>query len=45
VQPLVQQLMEAKYPVTRMPLGTEPRDLSDEELAALGRWLDSLDRI
>ena len=43
--PLAEQLQAAKFPVTRIPLGPQPRDLSDEELAALGRWLDALDRI
>jgi serine protease Do len=43
--PLVEQLQAAKFPVTRLPLGPQSRDLSDEELAALGRWLDALDRI
>lgn len=45
IGPLVEQLQAAKFPVTRLPLGPQPRDLSDEELAALGRWLDTLDRI
>lgn len=45
VPPLVEQLEAARYPVTRLPLGAEVRDLNDEELAALGRWLDALDRI
>jgi serine protease Do len=42
---LLAALDEAKFPVTKHPLGDKPRDLTDDELIALGRWLDSLDRI
>jgi len=40
----VSRLQQARFPVTVVPLGDEPRYLSDEELAALVRWIDSLDR-
>ena len=42
---LFEALGERKYPITKMSLGEQPRDLSDEELTQLGRWLDALDRI
>ncbi len=34
-----------KFPVTKLPLGEKPRDLNDDELSQLTRWLDTLDRI
>jgi serine protease Do len=34
-----------KFPVTKKLLGEKPRDLNDEELTELGRWIDTLDRI
>jgi pimeloyl-ACP methyl ester carboxylesterase len=40
----VEQLRAMKYPVTQIDLGESPRDLSDEEWAALVRWIDALDR-
>lgn len=38
-------LREMKIPVTIKDLGEKPRDLNDEELAELVRWIDMLDRI
>jgi serine protease Do len=47
--PLMKALLAAldadKFPVTKQALGEQPRDLSDDELIPLGRWLDALDRI
>ena len=47
--PLMKTLFTAleglKFPITKKTLGEKPRDLSEEELADLGRWLDALDRI
>ncbi|HEY2415643.1 MAG TPA: PDZ domain-containing protein [Pirellulaceae bacterium] len=49
VAPLMKTLTSAlesmKFPVTKIPLGEKPRDLNDDELTQLGRWLDTLDRI
>jgi serine protease Do len=42
---LLSALEEAKFPVTKQSLGDQPRDLTEDELAGLGRWLDALDRI
>jgi len=42
---LAEHLQSAKFPVTRKSLGEKPRELSDDELAELGRWIDTLDRI
>jgi hypothetical protein len=42
---LLAALNEAKFPVTKKSLSEQPRDLTDDELAELGRWLDALDRI
>ncbi len=41
----VEQLQEAKFPVTVKELGPNPRPLDDGERAGLLRWLDTLDRI
>ncbi len=41
----VDRLREAKIPVTVKDLGEAPRELSDDELAELVRWIDMLDRI
>ena len=41
----VEQLREAKYPVTVKSLGEEPRLLEAEERAELSRWIDTLDRL
>lgn len=47
--PIIKSLLTAletmKFPVTKMQLGEKPRDLNDDELQQLARWLDSLDRI
>ena len=42
---LLSTLEAAKFPVTKKSLGEQPRDLTDEELTELGRWIDALDRI
>jgi serine protease Do len=42
---LFSALESAKFPVTKKSLGTQPRDLTDDELTELGRWIDALDRI
>jgi len=38
-------LREKKFPVTEKDLGKKPRDLNDDELSELVRWIDTLDRI
>ncbi len=38
-------LREKKFPVTEKDLGKKPRDLNDDELSELARWIDTLDRI
>ncbi len=47
--PLLKSLFTAleglKFPITKKSLGEKPRDLNEEELNDLGRWLDTLDRI
>jgi serine protease Do len=40
----VKRLQELKYPVTVVDLGDVPRTLTDDELSALVRWIDALDR-
>jgi serine protease Do len=49
ITPLMKTLLaaldEAKFPVSKKPLGEQPRDLTDDELFDLGRWIDALDRI
>jgi serine protease Do len=45
LQQTITLLREMKIPVTVKDLGEKPRDLSDEELAELVRWIDMLDRI
>jgi hypothetical protein len=42
---VLQRLREMKYPVTLRELGDEPRPLNAGELAALVRWIDTLDRL
>jgi hypothetical protein len=42
---LISALETMKFPLTKMPLGEKSRDLNEEELTQLGRWLDTLDRI
>jgi serine protease Do len=39
------RLEAARFPITRVSLGDQPRDLSAAELEQLGRWIDALDRI
>ncbi|MCO6456549.1 MAG: PDZ domain-containing protein [Pirellulaceae bacterium] len=41
----VEQLQKIKAPVTVTEMGDTVRDLNDEELSELARWVDSLDRI
>jgi serine protease Do len=41
----LEALQSLKHPVTLQDLGDEPRDLTDDEVSALARWLDTLDRI
>jgi serine protease Do len=45
IKALSSALEDVKFPVTQQSLGDEPRDLNADELSALGRWLDTLDRI
>jgi serine protease Do len=45
VDAIVSRLREMKYPVTVRDLGEEGRYLSDDELAELVRWMDTLDRM
>lgn len=45
VKELVTALEGQKFPVTLQSLGEKPRDMNDEEIQALARWLDALDRI
>jgi serine protease Do len=40
----VELLTAAKFPVTVLDLGDDARYLTDEELADLARWIDTLDR-
>jgi serine protease Do len=42
---LISILQAAKFPVTQKSLGEQPRDLDDDDLLELGRWIDALDRI
>jgi len=41
----LKQLDDMKVPVTRRDLGEQSRDLNDDELAELARWIDTLDKI
>jgi serine protease Do len=41
----VKKLRANKFPVTVLSKGDQPQQLSAEDRAALGRWIDSLDRI
>lgn len=45
VEETLGRLKELKYPVTLKELGPQPRDLTDEELGEIARWIDALDRI
>ena len=40
----IELLREMKYPVTVQEIA-QPRELSDEELGSVARWIDTLDRI
>jgi serine protease Do len=42
---LISILQAAKFPVTQKAFADQPRDLNDDELRELARWLDALDRI
>jgi serine protease Do len=42
---ILTRLEAARFPVTRVSLGDQPRELNAAELEQLGRWLDTLDRI
>ncbi len=39
------RLEAARFPITRLSLGEQPRELNTAELEQLGRWIDALDRI
>lgn len=41
----VARLRSMKYPITVHDLGPDPRQLSEQELADMARWFDTLDRI
>jgi hypothetical protein len=45
IKAVIARLEAAKFPVTQMPLGEQPRELTADELSELGRWIDALDRI
>ena len=45
IKAVIARLQAAKLPVTQKSLGDQPRDLTDDELAEFGRWVDTLDRI
>lgn len=45
VKRMVEGLREARFPVTAKELGPQTRPLTEDELAELARWIDSLDRI
>lgn len=45
VKATVKRLADLKFPVTAKTLSAPGRDLTEEELAELVRWIDSLDRI
>ena len=45
VKATVKRLSDLKFPVTPKTLAASGRDLNDEELAELVRWIDTLDRI
>jgi serine protease Do len=40
----IKRLREAKHPVTEIDLGQTSRELNEDELAKLARWIDTLDR-
>lgn len=39
------QLRARKFPVVQLSLGPKPRPLSADDLTAIARWIDSLDRL
>ena len=39
------RLEAARFPITRLSLGDQPRELTVAELEQVGRWIDCLDRI
>ena len=41
----IEALRERNFPVSVMEMEAEPRQLNNDERAAVGRWIDSLDRI
>lgn len=41
----LERIRERKHPLVVRETGASPRELTDEERAELGRWLDSLDRL
>ena len=45
VEMAINVLRKEKYPVTVKDLGADSRDLNEDELAELARWIDALDRI
>jgi len=45
IQRGLKQLDDMKVPVTRRDLGERSRELNDDELAELARWIDTLDKI
>lgn len=45
IKAVIARLEAAKFPVTTKSLSEQARELSDEELAELARWIDTLDRI
>jgi predicted esterase len=45
IKAVIARLEAARFPVTQMPLGEQPRELTADELSELGRWIDALDRI
>ncbi len=45
VQQMVARLRQNRFPVTVKELGPQPRPLTEDELAELARWTDTLDRL
>jgi serine protease Do len=45
IKGVIARLEAARFPVTIVRLGEQPRDLTADELSQLFRWVDSLDRI
>ena len=40
----LKRLTQLKHPVTKIELGSNPRALTENELLAVGQWIDTLDR-